>query len=82
MINFRKKWRGYLWQDRFASSVMDDAHLYHGLRYVERNPVRARIVRVPWVYHWSSAGFRVGRRRKGPPVRAGDSWSISDAQST
>ena len=72
MINFRKKWRGYLWQGRFASSVMDDAHLCHGLRYVERNPVRARIVRVPWAYRWSSAGFRMGRHREDPLVRSGD----------
>jgi len=72
MINFRKKWRGYLWQGRFASSVMDDAHLYHGLRYVERNPVRARMARVPWSYAWSSAAFRVGRRRTDPLVRSGD----------
>ena len=24
-INFREKWRGYLWQGRFASFVMDSA---------------------------------------------------------
>ena len=72
MINFRKKWRGYLWQGRFASSVMDDGHLYHGLRYVERNPVRARIVRVPWAYRWSSARFRMERCRKDPLVRTDD----------
>ena len=26
-INFREKWRGYLWQGRFASFVMDEPHL-------------------------------------------------------
>jgi len=26
-INFRKKWRGYLWQGRFASFVMDEPYL-------------------------------------------------------
>jgi len=25
-INFRKKWRGFLWQGRFASCVMDEPH--------------------------------------------------------
>ncbi len=27
-INFRMKWRGHLWQERFASFPMDEAHLY------------------------------------------------------
>jgi putative transposase len=26
-VNFREKWRGYLWQGRFASVVMDELHL-------------------------------------------------------
>ena len=26
-INFREKWRGYLWQGRFASFVMDEPYL-------------------------------------------------------
>ncbi len=26
-INFRENWRGYLWQGRFASFVLDDAYL-------------------------------------------------------
>ncbi|WP_407081020.1 hypothetical protein [Magnetococcus marinus] len=25
-INFKKGWRGYLWQGRFASTPMDEAH--------------------------------------------------------
>ncbi|MEO5354086.1 MAG: hypothetical protein H7835_12860 [Magnetococcus sp. XQGC-1] len=27
-INFRMKWRGHLWQERFASFPIDEAHLY------------------------------------------------------
>ena len=27
LVNFREGWRGYLWQGRFASVVMDEAHL-------------------------------------------------------
>lgn len=68
MINFREGWRGYLWQGRFASSPMDPAHTYHGVRYVERNPVRARIVRLPWRYEWSSAAFHAGEREGDPLV--------------
>ena len=38
MVNFREGWRGYLWQGRFNSYVMDERHLYAAIRYVERNP--------------------------------------------
>src|SRR5580698_4015778 len=43
-INARYDWRGYLWQGRFLSFVMDEAYLLRTLRYVENNPVRAGIV--------------------------------------
>jgi putative transposase len=44
-INFRKGWRGYLWEGRFKSYLLDEAHLYAAIRYIERNPVRAGIVK-------------------------------------
>jgi putative transposase len=34
-VNFREGWRGYLFQGRFASYPMDDAHLMAAVRYVE-----------------------------------------------
>lgn len=54
MINFRKGWRGYLWQGRFASFPMDEEWLYRALAYVELNPVKAGMVDHPWEYRWSS----------------------------
>lgn len=54
-INQREGWTGYLWQGRFASYAMDEAHLFEAVRYVERNPVAAGIVRQAWDYRWSSA---------------------------
>ena len=53
-INFREKWRGYLWQGRFASFVMDEAYLLAAARYVELNPVRAGLVARPEDWRWSS----------------------------
>ncbi|MEO5335245.1 MAG: transposase [Magnetococcus sp. YQC-5] len=61
-INFREKWRGHLWQGRFASFPMDEAHLYLAARYVELNPVRARIVEAPADYPWSSAHAHLAGR--------------------
>jgi putative transposase len=54
-VNFREGWRGHLWQERFASFVMDEQHLLAALRYVELNPVRAGLVACPGDYRWSSA---------------------------
>jgi putative transposase len=54
-VNFREGWRGHLWQGRFASFPMDERYLLAAARYVELNPVRARIVTKPEDYPWSSA---------------------------
>lgn len=52
---------GHLWQGRFFSCVLDDRHLVAAVRYIERNPVRARLVDKPWQWKWSSAAFHVQR---------------------
>jgi len=54
-VNLREGWRGHLWQGRFASVVLDEAHLLAAVRYVERNPVRARLVASAEEWPWSSA---------------------------
>jgi len=59
LINIRENWRGYLWQGRFISYPMDGGHLFAAVRYIERNPVRARIVSRAEQYKWSSAPAHV-----------------------
>ena len=59
-INRAKQWKGHLWQGRFYSSALDEAYLWAAIRYVERNPVRARIVRRAENYPWSSAPAHCG----------------------
>lgn len=54
-INFREGWKGHLWQSRFASFPLDEAHLLAAARYVELNPVRARLCKRPQDWVWSSA---------------------------
>jgi putative transposase len=54
-VNQREGWRGHLWQGRFASFPMDETHLLAAARYVELNPVRARLRRRPEAHPWSSA---------------------------
>jgi len=46
---------GHVWQGRFKSPVIqNDEHLLTVLRYIEANPLRARIVRRAEQYPWSS----------------------------
>jgi putative transposase len=43
-INARLRVTGHLWQGRFSSVAMDEAHLLAAFRYVALNPVRAGLV--------------------------------------
>ena len=58
-INRREQWRGYLWQGRFSSFVLQGNYLRAVIRYVELNPVRAGIVRKADSYPWSSAAAHI-----------------------
>ena len=60
-INYMHGRGGHLWQNRFFSCPMGTNYFFKALCYIEQNPVRARMVRRPWTYHWSSAGFHTGK---------------------
>jgi putative transposase len=48
---------GHVWQGRFESPVVqNDEHLLAVLRYIEANPLRARLVQHVDDYRWSSYG--------------------------
>lgn len=53
-INARLRVTGHLWQGRFSSVAMDEAHLVTALRYVSLNPVRAGLVARAEDWRWSS----------------------------
>ena len=59
-INRFHKRSGHLWQNRFYSCALDKRHYWTAMAYVEQNPVRARLVRRPWRYQWSSAAAHCG----------------------
>jgi putative transposase len=65
LVNAREDRTGHLWQGRFGSFVMDEAHLLACARYVELNPVRAGLVRRPEDWLWSSARVHLGGRPDG-----------------
>jgi len=54
-VNYRYKRTGRLWECRYYSSVVDkESYLDLVCRYIERNPVRAKLVASAWNYSWSS----------------------------
>jgi putative transposase len=53
-VNTRMRVTGHLWQGRFSSVAMDEAHLIAALRYVALNPVRARLVARAQDWPWAS----------------------------
>ncbi len=54
---------GHLWQGRFYSCVLDDNHLYATIRYIENNPVRAKLVKKAWDWNWSSARAHLNKEK-------------------
>jgi putative transposase len=85
-VNFRKQWRGHLWQERFHSFPMDEAYLLATVRYVERNPVAARLCSHPEDWPWSSAAAHLRGQNDAlvdvqPMLARVDDWAayLSDA---
>lgn len=64
-INFREKWKGYLWQGRFMSNPMDESYLRATVRYVELNPVKAGLVECAENWRWSSARAHLAEKDDG-----------------
>ena len=83
LVNFRERWRGYLWQGRFASFPMDESHLLAAARYVELNPVRARLAAAARDWPWSSARAHLAGRDDGvvqvKPLKRRTTLAISGA---
>ncbi|KKL68886.1 hypothetical protein LCGC14_2120480, partial [marine sediment metagenome] len=61
-VNHSQGYVGHLWQGRPYSCLLDERHFWAAVRYVERNPVRARIVRKAQNYRWASAAAHCGLR--------------------
>lgn len=73
-FNMKHSATGHLWQGRFYSCVLDERHLYAGIRYVENNPVRAGVVKRADEYRWSSARNHV--QRQADPVLSDDCYLL------
>ncbi len=84
--NKRHERKGYLWGDRFKAVVTEkqgDAEITQAA-YIDLNPIRAKMVRRPEDYRWSSAGLKVRSPRRAKRLltalqhpelrRCGEAW--------
>jgi putative transposase len=54
-VNWAYGRSGTLWEGRYRATLIDsEAHLFDCMRYIESNPVRAKLVTHPGEYQWSS----------------------------
>ncbi len=61
-VNARARTTGHLFQGRFASFAMDEAHVLNALRYLAFNPVRAGLAASPEAWPWSSVRAHLNGR--------------------
>jgi len=72
-LNRRRGWKGHVWHGRYFSSPLDERYTWAAMRYVERNPVRANMVRKAERYPWSSAAGHC-RLRTDPVITSKAHW--------
>ena len=72
-LNRARHWKGHVWQGRFFSSALGETYLWAAMHYVERNPVRAKIVRKAENDRWSSASAHC-RLKQGPVLTRKPYW--------
>jgi putative transposase len=60
-VNRAHGWTGHLFEGRYWSYPCDDAHTMVAARYIENNPVAARIVDHAEDWRWSSARAHINR---------------------
>lgn len=62
-FNARHRRTGTLWEGRYKSCLVDnESYVLHCQRYIDLNPVRARMVDNPAKFPWSSAAAHTGLR--------------------
>jgi putative transposase len=64
-VNARARVTGHVFQGRFHSAAMDEAHWLNAVRYLAFNPVRAKLCQRPEDWPWSSARAHLNGRDDG-----------------
>ena len=59
-VNRKYQRSGRLWQNRYYSTVIDtESYLWTVARYIDQNPVKAKLVSNPGDYKWSSCASNI-----------------------
>jgi putative transposase len=74
--NTKQGEKGHLWQGRYYSSALDEKQVYAAVRYVENNPVSARVVKKAENYKWPSAKSHV--KKMGDEILATDCYLVKE----
>ncbi|MCI5066290.1 transposase [bacterium] len=78
-LNAKMGWTGHAWQEKFYSSPVDEQFFWVALRYIEQNPLVAKMVKHPADYKWSSAAGHCGRRED-PLLTRREKWCLLKLQ--
>ncbi|MER3052803.1 transposase [Xanthomonas hortorum] len=63
LLNGRHGLIGTLWEGRYNACIVDSAdYVLRSYRYIELNPVRARLTNDSAAYRWSSCPANLGQR--------------------
>ncbi len=64
-FNARQRRNGTLWESRYKASLVDsESYILHCHRYIDLNPVRARMTDDPTTFAWSSWPSHCGLRQE------------------
>jgi len=64
-FNARHRRTGTLWEGRYKASLVDsESYVLHCHRYIDLNPVRARMTDDPTTFPWSSCASHCGLRQE------------------
>jgi len=79
-FNARHQRTGTLWEGRYkACLVGSESYVLHCHRYIDLNPIRARMIDKPKAYAWSSAAAHCGHR-KDPLLESHSSYTAPPAR--
>ncbi len=77
----KRNLNGHFWQERFYSCLLEEDHLLAAIRYVECNPVQAKLVKKAWEWEWSSAAYHTGHKRINSALKPIEDYTDQDTYS-
>ena len=75
-FNHRHRKEGHLFRDRYQAILADpDRYLKELVRYIQMNPVRSKLAKIPEEYPWTGHHQYI-RKLQDPPARVAQDWVL------